>query len=311
MGSIRKTMAAMLSVMALAAFMSDAGAQTRRSSDVNKSSAERKSGSTVTRQAPPKRQNPPQAVKPEGKPGNKGNKPADKPNVKPNDRHDNKHGKPDAKPGNRPGDRPGHGPDMRPGDRPGHGPDMRPDHHPGHGPDHRPEPPRHRDRHRYGHKVRVIPGHAHRYVYGGIVYYYHDDIWYRPSDGFYVVCRPPHGVSLAADIISDVAWAAVRIAYYNAVANTAYELASDLDIIQTYAVEDFEYFYLDGIFYARDSDGDCRVVIPPAGALVEALPEDYEMVVLADDNPYYKVDNTIFRMVIIDGKPYFEVLGQN
>jgi hypothetical protein len=34
------------------------------------------------------------------------------------------------------------------------------------------------------------------------------------------------------------------------------------------------------------------------------------MVTLADGNEYYKVDDTIYRVVVIEGKPYFEVLGQ-
>ena len=43
MGSIRKTMASMLAVLALTAFASDASAQARRSSEVNRSTSERQS----------------------------------------------------------------------------------------------------------------------------------------------------------------------------------------------------------------------------------------------------------------------------
>ena len=32
--------------------------------------------------------------------------------------------------------------------------------------------------------------------------------------------------------------------------------------------------------------------------------------VLADGNEYYRVDDTIYRMTVTDGVPYFEVLGQ-
>lgn len=327
MGSIRNSMAVMLSVMALAAFVSDAGAQTRRSSDVKKSKPAQvtrqapekpKSGSTVTRQAPPKRQNPPQNVKPGGKPDNKVDKPGNRPDVKPNDQPGNR---PDVRPGDRPdkgpGSKPGQGPGMKPGNGPGHGPGQKPGQGPGMRPDHRPEPPKVRpprhdrpDRYRYGYRVRVLPARAHRYVYHGTVYYFHDDIWYRPSGGYYVVCRPPRGMYVASDIISDIAWAAVRIAYYNAVANTAYRLAADIDVTQNYADEDSEYFYLDGVFYAKDSDGTYLVTTPPAGALVEALPEDFETVILKDGKEYYKVDDTVFRMTVLEGKPYFEVIGQ-
>jgi hypothetical protein len=59
-----------------------------------------------------------------------------------------------------------------------------------------------------------------------------------------------------------------------------------------------------------DANGRYTVIIPPAGALVETLPEDYDIVVLADGNEYYKVDDTVYRVTIVEGKPYFEVLGQ-
>jgi hypothetical protein len=33
-------------------------------------------------------------------------------------------------------------------------------------------------------------------------------------------------------------------------------------------------------------------------------------VTLADGNEYYKVDDTVYKITISEGKPYFEVLGQ-
>ena len=167
-----------------------------------------------------------------------------------------------------------------------------------------------------------------------------------------MVCRPPHGLLLAADIISDIAWTAVRLSYYNTVANTysqindnnayiaeqnaiiaqnnatiaaqnatiaqnqqlaqtSYTLANELGLIQSYAAADSEYFYQDGVFYSKDAaSGEYRVILPPAGALVETLPEDFDMVTLADGNEYYKVDDTIYKVTVADGKPYFEVVGQ-
>jgi hypothetical protein len=64
------------------------------------------------------------------------------------------------------------------------------------------------------------------------------------------------------------------------------------------------------VFYTVDANGQYSVIVPPAGALVETLPEDYDMVVLADGKEYYKVDDTVYRVTIVEGKPYFEVLGQ-
>ena len=207
------------------------------------------------------------------------------------------------------------------------------------------------DNHYYGYRVRVLPTHVHRHVYRGITYYCYNDIWYRPYNGYYVVCRPPYGLSLAANIISDIAWTAVRLSYYNTVANTysqinennayiaeqnaiiaqnnaiiasqnatiaqnqqlaqtSYALANELGLIQSYAAADSEYFYQDGVFYAKDARGEYNVIVPPAGALVETLPEDFDMVILADGNEYYKVDDTIYKVTVVEGKPYFEVVGQ-
>lgn len=432
MGSIRKTMAVMLAALALAAFMSDADAQTRRSSDVKKStparqsttrssssqtrqssqtnrpssvSQTRKSGdnnrkTTVTRQtakpaAPerkpsttvtrPSQQTRPSATKPSqqtrpsaGKPQDNNKKPdfqpgnQDKPmqvtRPAPNRPTGNNSGnrpsvRPDAGPGgqqNKPGMKPG-GPDKGPGHGPGKPVQVRPDH--------RHDPPRvhPRDRdfmrwdrpsyfwsrhdHFYGHRVRVLPSHVHRHYYHGITYYCYNDIWYRPYGGYYVVCRPPYGISLAADIISDIAWTAVRLSYYNTVANTysqinennayiaeqnaiiaqnnatiaaqnaaiaqnqqlaqvSYALANELGLIQSYAAANSEYFYQDGVFYSKDAAGQYKVIVPPAGALVESLPDDYDMVTLKDGNEYYKVDDTVYKVTISEGKPYFEVLGQ-
>ena len=64
------------------------------------------------------------------------------------------------------------------------------------------------------------------------------------------------------------------------------------------------------MFYAKDARGEYNVIVPPAGALVETLPEDFDMVTLADGNEYYKVDDTIYKVTVLEGKPYFEVVGQ-
>ena len=204
--------------------------------------------------------------------------------------------------------------------------------------------------HCYGHRVRVLPSHVRRHVYHGITYYCYNDIWYRPYGGYYIVCRPPRGTVLAANLIANMAWTAVRLSYYYTVANTynrisannayiaqqnaviaqnnatiaaqnqtiamnqqlasqAYGLANGLGLVQSYASAGSQYYYQDGVFYIMDTDGEYTVILPPAGALVDTLPEDYEMVTL-DGNEYYKVDDTIYRVVISEGRPYFEVLGQ-
>ena len=417
----------MLAVLALTAFMSDAGAQTRRSSDVKKSTPARQSSSRssssqtrsssassqVKRSAPASQNRKANDNKKNNATATRPSAP-DRPAARPSSGNDKKpsttvtrpsapdkrpsQSKPsgnknDFKPGNqdkpvqvtrpapnRPqcnnkGDRPGVRPDSRPDSRPDARPDAKPGKGPGPGkpvqvrPNHRPEPPRVHPRerdfmrwdrpsywwshnnHYYGYRVRVLPTNVLRHVYHGITYYCYNDIWYRPYGGYYVVCRPPYGLSLAANIITDIAWTAVRLSYYNTVANTysqinennayiaeqnaiiaqnnatiaaqnatiaqsqqmaqtAYTLANSLGLVQSYAAANSEYFYQDGVFYSKDASGEYRVIAPPAGALVESLPEDFDMVTLSDGNEYYKVDDTIYKVTVSDGKPYFEVVGQ-
>lgn len=165
-----------------------------------------------------------------------------------------------------------------------------------------------------------------------------------------MVCRPPRGTVLAANLIADMAWTAVRLSYYHTVVNTyktinenneyiaqqnaiiaqnnatiaaqnktmsmnqqlasqAYTLANELGLVQSYAAADGSYYYQDGVFYTMDANGEYKVILPPAGALVETLPEDYDMVTLNGEE-YYKVDETVYKVTINDGQPYFEVLGQ-
>jgi hypothetical protein len=102
-----------------------------------------------------------------------------------------------------------------------------------------------------------------------------------------------------------MAWTAVNMAY----AQQTYELANQLKLAQSAAERNAEYLYRDGVFYTRAANGEYVVMVPPAGALVEALPEDFETVAI-DGNEYYRVDDTIYALAIIDGKAYFEVIGQ-
>lgn len=316
----------------------------RRKPDI--SPADRKPAGNVASGRPSG--NPP-AARPSGQ-----NKPAAKPAQKPSGQH-----KPAPRPEPRP-HKPAPNPDFRPGNH--HKPVIvnRPGNH------YEPVRVHPRDRdfmhyskpkyhwsnspHYYGYRIKVLPVKARRHLFGGITYYVYDDVWYRPYNGHYVVCRPPFGTSLAANLISNIAWTAVNIAYYSTVANTydkisennayiaqqnqliaqnnatiaaqnnmiaqsgvraqeAYGVANQLGLVQSYASAATTYYYQDGVFYAQNTDGQYYVIVPPAGALVENLPEDFETVILNGEK-YYRVDDTIYQMTINDGKPYFEVLGQ-
>lgn len=416
MGSIRKMMGAMLMSLALTAFMSDMDAQTRRSSDVKKSTPARqssgrssspsrsssspsrsssspsrsssssqrtsspsrststsssRSSSSQTRRSSSEKKQPATVSRPsdqtrpssQTRPGNRvspGSQTRPSGQVRPSDQTrpssqmkpgaQNKPGQQVARPGQ---DKPSYKPRKPVQIRPDHKPDMHRVH------------PRDRDyirwnrpshywshhNHCFGHRVRVLPTHVHRHIYYGVTYYCYNDVWYRPYGGYYVICRPPYGIALAADIIADMAWTAVRLSYYNTVVNTysqinennayiaeqnaiiaqnnatiaaqnaaisqsrnlaqaSYSLANSLGLVQSYGAAGTDYFYQDGVFYTMDASGQYKVILPPAGALVETLPDDYDMVTLRDGKEYYKVEDTVYRVTISEGKPYFEVLGQ-
>lgn len=99
------------------------------------------------------------------------------------------------------------------------------------------------------------------------------------------------------------------IASSDALAQAAYNKAQMLGLVQSYAAADMEYFYQNGVFYVLDADGQYRVIVPPAGAIVEDLPSDREKIRL-NGEVYYQVDDTIYQQVRIDGHKYYEVLGQ-
>lgn len=206
----------------------------------------------------------------------------------------------------------------------------------------------HYGHHHYGHYVPALPPRYELHRYWGRDYYYYDNIWYRYHSGRYWVCRPPFGYVFTP--LADAVYTACRFAYYfdtlnyyntvsdnartiqeqnstiaannaliaqqnetiamnSAMAKASGTLANSLGLVQSYADAGTEYFYNDGVFYVKGADGQYKVIVPPAGALVESLPDDYETIELQGQT-YYKVDDTVYRMVVSDGKALFEVLGQ-
>ena len=79
--------------------------------------------------------------------------------------------------------------------------------------------------------------------------------------------------------------------------------------MQSYASVSDSYYYDDGIFFTKNKSGEYVTIVPPAGALITELPDDYRIVTLGGDE-YYAVDDTVYRTTVIDGSVYFEVLGQ-
>lgn len=203
--------------------------------------------------------------------------------------------------------------------------------------------------HYYGYRVHGLPPHYRRIRHWGIDYYYYNGIYYRSHAGLWVVCRPPFGtpleVAIDRAILRSIRFAYYCDTYrtysrvfdnYNVIARqnliiaqnnariaaqnanyalnanralTAYELANKLGLVQSYAFANSEYFYQDGVFYSISASGQYTTIVPPAGALVTSLPDDYETIVL-NGIEYYMVDNTVYRTTLFDGQPYLEVLGQ-
>ena len=203
--------------------------------------------------------------------------------------------------------------------------------------------------HYFGYRVSYLPDRYIREVYWGIPYYYLDGIYYRYYGGHYYISRPPFGVFFDP-VLDNLVYSACRFSYYYDVYNTyrtinenaqtiasqnatiaannatiarqnadialnteraakSYKEADRLGLVQGYADAGVEYFYQDGVFFIKDSKGKYVTIVPPAGALVQELPDDYETIIL-DGDEYYKVDDTVYKLTIIDGTPYFEVLGQ-
>ncbi len=205
-----------------------------------------------------------------------------------------------------------------------------------------------KDPHYFGYRIKTLPSKYVKVRYYGIDYFRYNNVYYRLFHSHYIVCRPPFGIILD-DIVTDVAFHTVLFAFYNNVyrtysgfdsysayidsqnkqiaqnnailaqqnsqiamnlsnANSSYDVASALGLAQSYAYADKEYYYSDGVFYIING-GKYQTIVPPAGALVEELPDDYDTITLGNTE-YYRVDDTVYRLTMVDGHPYLEVLGQ-
>lgn len=207
----------------------------------------------------------------------------------------------------------------------------------------------HHGPHYYGYHIHALPPHCHTHWYWGREYYFCDGLYYRYWDNYYHVCRPPYGILFdralynidlvlcdiafystvyrVYDAINDnnrtiqeqneiiarnnatIAQQNSAIAKNNVIADESYQLAQRLGLVQSYADANTKYYYDDGIFFTLDKSGQYVTIVPPAGAVITELPDDYDIVNLGGEN-YYKVDDTIYRVVINNGKACFEVLGQ-
>lgn len=165
--------------------------------------------------------------------------------------------------------------------------------------DYRPAPFHVVGHHSFGYRIKTLPrGYEIRYVMS-VPYYYFDGIYYRTyRDGGYVVVRPPRGSVIKANLL-ELALTAVVL---NSIENT-YDR-----IIAAQAAKDAKYYYGDGIYYQR-RNGEYEVIDAPEGALISRLPEDFEEISL-NGRTYYQVEDVLYKVVIVDGYPFFEVVAR-
>ena len=180
----------------------------------------------------------------------------------------------------------------------------------------------HDGHHYFGYRVHFLPYRAVLRIHNHIHYYYYDGIFYRPYfGGGYIICRPPVGTYISSTMLNVALTVAVINALNNAVerANRAVALAESYSRINTnYTIREVdsyatnvanqneEYYYQDGVFYTL-VDGRYYVIEPPIGALITQLPDDYVEVEIAGET-YYQVEDALYKVTVIDGALYFEVV---
>ena len=121
-----------------------------------------------------------------------------------------------------------------------------------------------------------------------------------------IVVRPTYGTIIAASIANQLIRSAVRAASRPIYVTVE---SRGLSLSHSYISADTEYYYQDGVFYIIDGYGQYVTIIPPTGALVEYLPDDYIRFTRGGET-YFRVDDTVYALTVVDGNPYFEVLGQ-
>lgn len=166
-------------------------------------------------------------------------------------------------------------------------------------------------RHHFGRYVHSLPARYERRVYSGIPYYICDGIFYRLIGGVYYVSRPPYGIEFSPShtlSLKRCRFVDGSVYYDGGVSRGVSRLADRMGLRVNYANPSVDYYYDDGVFFYRKR-GRYVTAVPPSGAIVEYLSDDYD-VIYFDDAEYYLVYNTVYRAIAVDGRAFFEVIGQ-
>ncbi len=123
--------------------------------------------------------------------------------------------------------------------------------------------------------VATLPKTAIVLTRNGIKYHYHAGVFYRHYGGRYVVGRPVVGIRV-----------------------TTIPAARRKIIVQHKT-----YYYYYGTYYQKsEATNDYVVVLPPEGALVDALPEGYEVKSI-NGTEYYVLEDVYYREISTDEMP--------
>ena len=139
---------------------------------------------------------------------------------------------------------------------------------------------RYRHHHRFGHRLHILPVGYRTLMYGGLRLYYHAGLWYRLTNGVYVVGVAPAGIALA-------------------------DLPNDFITI---SVSGMTYHYYYGTFYQYDISRQAYVVVDaPKGAEIPALPNGYTTI-QEGGTSIYLVGVIRYRPIIRDGIAFYVVV---
>jgi hypothetical protein len=122
---------------------------------------------------------------------------------------------------------------------------------------------------RWGTTVAVLPPAAIAVRSGGLIYHFHNGVFYAPRGRGYIVVRPTLGVRVRM----------LPVGY------------------RTVVLGPRRYYYYYGTFYKGvDSVNEYEVVNPPVGAVVDALPDGYE-IKKSNGTEYYVLDGVYYAEV--------------
>ena len=126
--------------------------------------------------------------------------------------------------------------------------------------------------------IRTLPARAFRLTYGGLHYYYHAGLYYKPYWGGYIIVTAPVGLRIRN----------LPVGFTKIIVSGSH------------------YYFHSGVFYVHHVEGDYnfQVVEAPVGAIVEELPDDIEKVEI-DGQSYYEYNDVIYAKI----KRGYEVVG--